>query len=171
MELSAETREMITQSSRIEQLHIKLLGDPETISLCRAVRELSAALEAERANSAAILLSSNAVAAELKDRLTASEAEAAELKRWVNATKNHAPYEAAGATWQVRHDDDQSRIATLEAEVARLRGQLERWEGTTSDLIEFWECVKCGDRHHGEASEAPWHTRENHEPICNKCGR
>lgn len=58
----------------------------------------------------------------LLDEVRRLQEENDKLNRWVNATKNHAPYEAAGATWQIRHDNDQAKIERLQGQVEALVG-------------------------------------------------
>ena len=53
--------------------------------------------------------------ATLRERVADLERQLAEKQKWIDLTKNHAPYEAAGATWEQRHQEDQRQLAEAQA--------------------------------------------------------
>lgn len=60
-------------------------------------------------------------ARQLEKELKEARAEIERLKEWEYCMKTQAPYEAAGATWELRHKHDQAVIAERDKLIEQMR--------------------------------------------------
>ncbi len=72
-----------------------------------------------------------------KDKqLAEARAEIGRLKEWEYCMKTQAPYEAAGATWELRHKHDQAVIAERDKLIEQMREALRLADSLVTSLID-----------------------------------
>lgn len=64
--------------------------------------------------------------ADKEKQLAEARAEMKRLQEWECCMQTQAPYEAAGATWELRHKQDQQQLAEARAEIERLNAERRR---------------------------------------------
>jgi hypothetical protein len=73
---------------------------------------------------------------QLTKELAEARAEIKRLKEWEYCMKTQAPYEAAGATWELRHKHDQAVIAERDKLIEQMREALIVADSLVTSLID-----------------------------------